>query len=121
MASNSELEMRWVDAWNDLYDILGLRHDAPCQLPDGSVVDVQQCLAWLQDSAYEGYFIRVESGWVGHLRGVLARRWREGDSSLEKVVKIKEDDAGIQAEDRVQDAIHARAGRNALGRMVDEP
>jgi hypothetical protein len=79
MGSKSDVEMRWIAAWDALCGILGDRRDAPCQLPDWSVINVQECLAWLQDSVYEGFLVRVESGWVGHLRGVVAHRWREGD------------------------------------------
>ena len=75
MSSNAEIEMRWVDAWNDLYDIVPPDRVAPCQLPDWSVVNVDECLGWLQDSVYAGYFVRVEAGWVGHRRGVIAHRW----------------------------------------------
>jgi hypothetical protein len=75
MASNTEIEQRWIDAWNEVHHIVDQRN-APCQLPDWSVVTVYDCLSWLQDSVYEGYLVRVESGWVGHQRGVIAHRWR---------------------------------------------
>ena len=51
---NSETEMRWVDAWNELYDIVRDRYDVPCELPDWSVVDVEACRGWLQESTYAG-------------------------------------------------------------------
>ena len=66
--------MRWVDAWNDLAAIVGDARDKPCLLPDGCVVTVEECEAWLQNSAYEGYTVQVEAGWVGHRRGVIASR-----------------------------------------------
>jgi len=71
-ATNAEIEMRWVDAWNDLLDIVGARRGVQCLLPDGSVVDVEQCKAWLQDSVYQGFLVQVRRGWVGHLDGVVA-------------------------------------------------
>lgn len=80
MASNADIEMRWVAAWNDLCDIVGDRVDIPCQLPDWSVVDAEECRGWLQDSVYEGYLVRVEAGRVGHRRGAIAHRWREADT-----------------------------------------
>jgi hypothetical protein len=66
--------MRWVDAWNDLNDIVGGHLEVPCQLPDDTVVSVDECLAWLQKSVYDGYAVRVENGCMGHRRGVLALR-----------------------------------------------
>ena len=66
--------MRWVDAWNDLYDIVRERRDMPCLLPDRSVVGVDDCLGWLQDSVYQGYTVHVQEGWIGHRRGVIVRR-----------------------------------------------
>jgi hypothetical protein len=64
MSTNTELEERWIDAWNDLYDIVGKRWNVNCLLPDGSVVDVETCKGWLQDSAYQDYYLKVEEGWI---------------------------------------------------------
>jgi hypothetical protein len=82
MASNTEMEQRWIDAWNQAYDIAG--HDTramACQLPDGTVVGFRECLGWLQDSAYEGYFLHLVGGWVGHRRGIVVRRSRTAAQS----------------------------------------
>jgi hypothetical protein len=76
VASNAEIEQRWIDAWNDVDDIVGDERARPCLLPDGSVVTVDDCLGWLQNSVYDGYLVRVEADWVGHRRGVIAHRWR---------------------------------------------
>jgi hypothetical protein len=81
MASKADIEMRWVDAWNELYEIVGSRHDLPCQLPDWSVVDVEECKGWLQQSVYEGYLVRVEAGWVGHRKGIIVSRWWPGEAA----------------------------------------
>ena len=78
--SNSEVEMRWVDAWNDLHDIVGDRSDVPCQLPDWSIINVETCRGWLQESVYAGYHVRVEAGWVGHRRGAVVHRSRGDDA-----------------------------------------
>ena len=78
MASNTELEMRWIDAWNDLYDRLEGRSNAPCLLPDGQIVDVEACKGWLQESAYQDYYIKVEAGYVAGKKGIHASRWRVG-------------------------------------------
>jgi hypothetical protein len=80
MVSNADIEMRWVEAWNDLSDIVADRLDAPCQLPDGSVVTPEECRGWLQDSVYAGYHVRVKAGWVGHRHGVVVERWRGVDA-----------------------------------------
>ena len=74
METNADIEMRWIDAWNELYEIIGSRRDVPCQLPDWSIVDVEECKGWLQRSVYEGYRVRLESGWVGHKKGVVVSR-----------------------------------------------
>ncbi|MBX7106131.1 MAG: hypothetical protein K1X57_18770 [Gemmataceae bacterium] len=74
MASNADIEMRWVDAWNDVYDIVGARRDAPCMLPDWSIVTLDECLGWLQESVYLGYAVWVVEGWVGHRWGIIANR-----------------------------------------------
>ena len=77
MASNPDVEARWVDAWNNLAEIVRDQRDVPCQLPDWSVVDPEACRGWLQDSVYGGYHVRVEAGWVGHRRGAIVHLWRE--------------------------------------------
>lgn len=73
----NHIEMRWVDAWNDVYDIVGDRRDTPCLLPGWSIVTLDECLGWLQESVYSGYAVRVEAGWIGHQRGVIAHREAE--------------------------------------------
>jgi hypothetical protein len=73
--SNTELEMRWVDAWNDLYEIVGGHDGVKCQLSDGLIVSVEECKDWLQESAYEGYSLRIERGQVLGRPGVIASRW----------------------------------------------
>jgi len=74
MPSNADIEMRWVEAWNDLADIIGDRRDVPCQLPDWSVIDVEECQGRLQRSVYEVYLVQVRDGWVGHKKGVVVFR-----------------------------------------------
>lgn len=74
MASNADIEMRWVDTWDKLLEIVGGRQGVPCQLPDLSVVDVEGCKGWLQKSVYEGYIVHVEEGWVGYKKGIVASR-----------------------------------------------
>jgi hypothetical protein len=81
MASHADIEMLWVNAWSDLYDVVGVHRGVPCQLPDGSVVDVEECKGWLQNSVYEGYRVHVQAGWVGHWQGVVVSRWRPGDNA----------------------------------------
>ncbi len=81
MATNTEIEMRWIDAWNDLYDLVLPRHGVKCLLADFTVVDVEACKIWLRDSVYEGYHVRVETGWVLGSPGVIASRWRDQDAN----------------------------------------
>ena len=54
MTTNADIEMRWVEAWNEAYEIAGQQRDIPCQLPDWTVVTLDDCLAWLQNSVYAG-------------------------------------------------------------------
>jgi hypothetical protein len=75
MASNSDIEMRWVEAWSDLYELLKQRSDVKCLLPDGRVVDIEECKGWLQDSAYQGWHVKVEAGWVLDKQGIVASCW----------------------------------------------
>jgi hypothetical protein len=74
LTSNAEIEMRWVDAWNDLYDIVQRWEDTPCLLPDGSEVSVEQCKGWLQESVYEGYRVEVRRGLLRGRPAVVASR-----------------------------------------------
>lgn len=76
MPTNQEKEMQWIRAWSDLYELLGDRTDLPCQLPDGQIVDVETCKAWLQNSAYEGFAVQVEAATVRGKRSVIATRTR---------------------------------------------
>jgi hypothetical protein len=82
MASNTELEERWIDAWNDLFDMVEDRERwrVSCLIPDGSVVDFETCQGWLQDSAYKGYYLKVDEGWVNGKRGIVVSRFKEDDS-----------------------------------------
>jgi len=74
VASNTELEMRWIEAWNSLYELIEQRWDVKCLLPDGRVVDTEECLGWLQHSAYQGWRVKVEAGWVLGKQGIVASR-----------------------------------------------
>jgi hypothetical protein len=40
------------------------------------VVDLEGCQGWLQASAYEGYCLKVEAGWVNGKRGVVVSRFQ---------------------------------------------
>ena len=48
MAVEDDVEMRWIGAWNDVYEIAGEQWDMQCQLPDGQVVNPESCRGWLQ-------------------------------------------------------------------------
>lgn len=75
MASNTELEMRWIEAWSDLYELSEPQKNVKCLLPDGQVVDMEECKGWLQDSAYQGWHVKVEAGWVVGKLHIVASRW----------------------------------------------
>jgi hypothetical protein len=74
-AANHEIEQRWVEAWNNVFDIvktLDHQDDVNCLLPDGSIVDIDTCKEWLQNAAYQGYCLKIEAGLVQGKMGVLA-------------------------------------------------
>jgi hypothetical protein len=82
MTSNPELEERWVEAWNNLFDLVAPedRWQVDCLLPDGSIVDFETCQSYLQDSAYADYFLRVQVTWVRGKHGVAVDRYKAGES-----------------------------------------
>jgi hypothetical protein len=81
MANNAEIEMRWVSAWDELFALIQDRTDIKCQLPDFSVVNVEQCRAWLQEMVYAGYFVRVEKGWIQGRPGIIASCYRSDENA----------------------------------------
>ncbi|GAB2649612.1 hypothetical protein ACWDYH_26670 [Nocardia goodfellowii] len=68
----AEIEMRWVDAWNQLSDIGAVT----CLLPDGSWVDVDTCEGFLQDSAYGGWRLAVTAADFAGRSVAVVHRWR---------------------------------------------
>jgi hypothetical protein len=77
MSTNTEREMRWIKAWNDLFYIIGTRKKVDCLLPDGSIVDIETCQGWLQNAAYDGYRLKIEEGWIKGKLGVLVSSFNE--------------------------------------------
>ena len=76
MAIEDDIEMQWVMAWSDVYEIIGDRWDVRCLLPDGQVVDAEACRGWLQEQVYEGWSVKVEPGWVLGKQGIVASHWQ---------------------------------------------
>jgi hypothetical protein len=74
MASNAETEMRWVNAWDALFGLLNDHPCAKCRLPDDSIVSVQECQRWLQESVYAGYEVHIQLGWIQGRRGIIVSR-----------------------------------------------
>jgi hypothetical protein len=71
---NADIEALWVDAWDTLLAMSKGRHGFRCMLPDGSVVDVDACLGWLQESVYSGYRVSVQNTWLFGTPGALVSR-----------------------------------------------
>ena len=69
MAVEDDIEMRWISAWNDVYEIE--QWDTKCQLPDGQIVDAEACRGWLQEMVYQGWFVKAEPGWVLGKQGII--------------------------------------------------
>jgi hypothetical protein len=82
MTASTEIEERWIQAWNDLFDLVGKRLQVDCLLPDRSVVDIETCQGWLEDSAYEDYYLKVAEAWVKGKRGIAVARFKKGDRDL---------------------------------------
>lgn len=57
--NNTEIEMEWIDAWNDLSELAGDRYDVVYLLPDWKEITLKECQGWLQTSAYQGYKLSV--------------------------------------------------------------
>lgn len=72
--TNADIESMWVEAWDTLLAMSKGRHGFRCMLPDGSVVDVDTCLGWLQDSVYSGHQVSVQSTWLFGSPGALVFR-----------------------------------------------
>jgi hypothetical protein len=77
MIMEDDVEMRWIHAWNEVYAIVGERWNVQCLLPDGQILDPEACRGWLQEMVYEGWFVKVESGWVLGKPGIVVSRWKE--------------------------------------------
>ena len=80
-SSSADRERQWIDAWNDLFDIVGSRTDVRCKLPDGTVVDLENCKGWLQEQAYAGWHVGVQESKFGDRLEVVASRWRPAEDS----------------------------------------
>jgi hypothetical protein len=79
--NRADVEMLWVNAWNDLYDIIGKREDSPCVLPDYICVSAEECRGWLQQSVYQGFDVKVTRGWYeGRPAVVVSRGGKSGTS-----------------------------------------
>lgn len=61
--SNAEIEQVWIDAWNDLYELVGPLCNVICLLPEFDPVSAEDCKAWLQTSAYEGFSLSVSEAY----------------------------------------------------------
>lgn len=56
--SNSEQEMIWVEAWNDLSDIIKKYPDGYILLPEYRITDMNGAEEWIQKKAYENNLIQ---------------------------------------------------------------
>ncbi|MDE1461030.1 hypothetical protein [Spartinivicinus poritis] len=51
--SNTEKEMVWVEAWNDLYDLIEKYPGGYILLPDYIETNKESAEGWIQNAAYE--------------------------------------------------------------------
>lgn len=66
--------LHWMDAWDELYRIIGNRKNVRCRLPDSSVVDVNRCKRWIQESVYRGYSVQLKEELIDRRPGILVSR-----------------------------------------------
>lgn len=88
MASKTTFEMRWIDAWNDLLELAGDDMEMPCQLPNGRIVNVEDCKGWLQTEAYDAWCIEVTRGKILGKSGVIAARWPEAEMTRDELIML---------------------------------
>ena len=79
MATNSDTEMQWVDAWNDLDSITGGSPVFRCMLDDFTEMNAETLKGWLQDSVYSGWHVKVEARLVYGKPFAFASRWKIED------------------------------------------
>ena len=72
--TNDEIETEWVNAWDQLYELIGDRRNVVCVLPDWKTVSVEDCQGWLQTSAYKGYTLTVRETWHAGEKAIAVDR-----------------------------------------------
>jgi hypothetical protein len=55
----ADIEMRWIEAWNDLYKLIEDLHAYEIVLPTGERVAVEECQGWLQNIVYQGNLVAL--------------------------------------------------------------
>jgi hypothetical protein len=61
--TKAEVEQAWIDAWNELYALLGARTNVVFLLPDWQPASLEECQGFLQSSVYNGYHVHVAEVW----------------------------------------------------------
>jgi len=69
--NNAEQEGVWIDAWNDLSDLLDEYPKAYILLPDYKIVNREEAEGWIQDAAYGSNRIKFEIIWFKGKRSVF--------------------------------------------------
>jgi hypothetical protein len=60
---SAKQEQIWIDAWNDLYDLLKDKDNIKLLLPDWSEVSLDEMQGWIQQTAYENKLVRFDRVW----------------------------------------------------------
>ncbi|WLQ17363.1 hypothetical protein O5O45_15730 [Hahella aquimaris] len=58
--SSSQQEQLWIDAWNDLDDLLAQNQFSFILLPDYVEANLEQAQGWIQSHVYADYKIHFE-------------------------------------------------------------
>lgn len=56
--SNTEQETIWINAWNEIHELVLRLPDSYILLPEFQEVTCEDAKSWIQDRAYESYKIK---------------------------------------------------------------
>ena len=67
--SNSEIEMIWIDAWNDLYDFMKQYPEGYILIPKYIEVSKEDAEGWIQDTVYSGSGVKLT---IDYYKGIMS-------------------------------------------------
>lgn len=70
-------EEAWIDRWGELYDLIGQKPNLLFCDANWQEITKDEAFGFIQDEAYEGYFVEYEEVWF---KGKEAIRYFRGKS-----------------------------------------